>query len=184
MDTQQLVNLLLTPTQNIVTALPSSQPINRPPQNLGRGQGRAQPGHRKVIPSKKFAPKSRGVQSGPPQRPGAGARQQQQSVSHEPKPKKDKHDNFSDNINKTFVSSLVKPDNSYMTAVFEHLDEFECVDSSAVREQILRQIVARTKTDVTTTQAIVTLLESGYSVPFIHAYRRDITNKAIQITPR
>lgn len=80
-----------------------------------------------------------------------------------------------DNINRTFVTSLTKPDSSYMTAVIEQLDELERVDQSVVREQILQQVVARTKVDLTMAQIIVALLERGYSVPFIHAYKRDIT---------
>ncbi len=171
MDTQQLVNLLLTPTQNIVAALPANQ-MNRQPQNYGRG--RAQPGHRKVIPSKKFTPQSRGVPSGPPQRPATGPRQHQ-AASHEHAPKKEKHDSFAENINKIFVSSLIKPDSHYLTAVLDQLDETERIDQSAVREQIIQQIVTRTKTELTMAQALVTLLESGCSVPFIHAYKRNIT---------
>jgi hypothetical protein len=117
-----------------------------------------------------------------PQRPATGPRQHQ--AGHVPKPKKEKQDNFVDNINKTFVSSLVKPDTHYLTAVFDQIDETERVDQDVVREQIMQRIVTRTKTDLAMTQAIVTLLESGYSVPFIHAYKRDITSKAIQTTPR
>ena len=89
--------------------------------------------------------------------------------------KKEKQNNFAENINKTFVSSLVKPDHNYLTAVCEPLDEFARVDLSAVRAEIVQQIATRTKTEHGTTQAIVTLLERGYCVLFIHSYRRDVT---------
>jgi len=112
------------------------------------------------------------VPSGPPQRLATGARP---PAVQEHKVKKEKQNNFAENINKTFVSSLVKPDHNYLTAVCEPLDEFARVDLSAVRAEIVQQIATRTKTEHGTTQAIVTLLERGYCVPFIHSYRRDVT---------